>query len=146
MKSLRRKSFTKRSRMDAMQNKLLEKDDDYRLSITKEEFNEDALTNIELVNRETAACVRRVSLAEPSTPASAVKLVTTSGRGIVHYCSLCKNAGIPENKYMSHSNTNCKDKEEMTKRAMSDSVDDRDKQVRKYASTQEGDEAQQNDE
>ena len=42
----------------------------------------------------------------------------TNSRGIVRYCSLCKNAGMPESKHISHSDAQCQDKQEMAKRAM----------------------------
>ena len=50
----------------------------------------------------------------------------TYSRGVAWYCSLYKNAG------MSHSDAQCQDKAEMAKKAMSGSVADQAKQVRKY--------------
>ena len=55
-----------------------------------------------------------------------------NGRGIARHCSLCKNAGMPERKYMSHSDAQCGDKAEMARRAMSGSIADQSKQVKKY--------------
>ena len=57
----------------------------------------------------------------------------TNGRGTARYCSLCKNAGMPEKKYMSHSDANCEDAEEMARRAMGGGMADQNKQVRKYS-------------
>ena len=39
---------------------------------------------------------------------------------------------MPENKYMSHSDTNCQDTEERARRAMGGGMADQNKQVRKY--------------
>ena len=55
-----------------------------------------------------------------------------NSRGTARFCSLCKNAGMPERKYMSHSNSNCEDKEEMARRAMGGGMADQSQQVRKY--------------
>ena len=40
---------------------------------------------------------------------------------------------MPEKKYMSHSDANCEDAEEMARRAMGGGMADQNKQVRKYS-------------
>ena len=132
-----------------MQHKLLEKEGDYRL-ITEEEFNNDALTNLELIDerdRETAKrrtqdeikCAQ-ADLRETSEPSRGIKATKyrkpnnyyTSGRGTVCYCSLCKNAGMPERKYMFHMDDQCQNKDKMARRAMSGGMADQNKQLHKY--------------
>ena len=129
-----------------MQDKILEKDDDYRLT-TEEEFN-DMLTNLELsyerddratrmLAKDDMKCVR-AELREKNdcdngASSNKCRKTNTNSRGIARYCSLCKNAGMPERKYMSHSDAQCQqDKAEMAKKAMSSSVTDQAKQVKKY--------------
>ena len=128
----------------AMQDKILEKDDDYRLT-SEEDFN-DMLTNLELSDERDRATRKiaeedmkrvRAELREKHDRDKGVssnkrRKLNTNGRGIARHCSLCKNAGMPERKFMSHSDSQCQDKTEMAKRAMSGSVADQSKQVKKY--------------
>jgi hypothetical protein len=135
---------------EPMQHKLADKETDYRL-MTEEQCN-DTLTTIELNDEREKAAFKQVAQdevkgvqanlretsAEPRSGINANKRRkqsnNTSGRGTARYCTLCKNAGMPERrKYMSsHSDANCQDKEEMARKAMSGGVADQNKQVRKY--------------
>ena len=40
-------------------------------------------------------------------------------QGTARYCSLCKNAGIPEKKFKSHHNDSCQDRKEILNKAVS---------------------------
>jgi hypothetical protein len=115
--------------------------------MTEKQFN-DTLTTIELNDESERAAFKvaqdevkgaQANLRETSEPRSGINANqrrkqsnNTNGRGIARYCTLCKNAGMPERKYMSHSDANCQDKEEMARRAMSSGMADQNKQVRKY--------------
>ena len=119
-------------------------DDDYRLT-SEEEFN-DMLTNLELSDERDRATrkiaeddmkrvrneLREKHERDKGASSNKRRKLNTNGRGIARHCSLCKNAGMPERKYMSHSDAQCQDKAEMAKRAMSGSVADQSKQVKKY--------------
>ena len=129
--------------LQAMQDKILEKDDYYRLS-SEEDFN-DILTNLELSDERDRATIKiaeeeikriRAEMREKHVLDNGVssnkrRKISTNGRGITRRCSLCKNAGIPERKFMSHLDSQCQDKVEMAKRAMSGSVADQSKQIKK---------------
>jgi hypothetical protein len=129
-----RKSF-KDGLPELMQHKLAE-----------EQFN-DTLTTIEINDERERAAFKveqdevksvQADLRETSEPRSGINANkrrkpsnNTYGRGTARYCTLCKNAGMPERKYMSHSSdANCQDKEEMARRAMSGCMADQNKQVR----------------
>ena len=115
--------------------------------MTEKQFN-DTLTTIELNDESERAAFKvaqdevkgaQANLRKTSEPRSGINANqrrkqsnNTNGRGIARYCTLCKNAGMPERKYMSHSDANCQDKEEMARRAMSSGMADQNKQVRKY--------------
>jgi hypothetical protein len=134
---------------EPMQHKLADnKDTDYRL-MTEEKFN-DTLTTIELKDERERAAYKetqdevksaQANLRETSEPRNGInansrhkqKSNRTNGRGTARFCSLCKNAGMPEKKYMSHLDTNCEDAEEMARRAMGGGMADQNKQVRKYS-------------
>ena len=123
----------------AMQDKILEKDDDYHL-MSEEDFN-DILTNLELSDERDRATRKiteeeikrvRAELREKhdrdnGASSNKGRKLSTNVRGIARHCSLCKNAGIPERKFMSHLDSQCQDKVEMAKRAMSNSVPDQSK-------------------
>ena len=128
-----------------MQHKLTDKETNYRL-MTEEKFNE-TLTTIQLNDKRKRAALKvtqdevkraQADLRETSKPRSGINANkrrkpsnTTNGRGTARYCTLCKNAGMPERKYMSHSSdANCQDKEEMARRAMSGCMADQNKLVR----------------
>jgi hypothetical protein len=129
-----------------MQNELSDKDIHYRV-MTEERFM-DTLTTIEQRDERDRAAYKeaqdevksaQAKLCETSKPRNGnnankrrKQSNNTNGRGTARFCSLCKNAGIPENKYMSHSDTNCKDAKEMARRAMSGGMADQSQQVRKY--------------
>jgi hypothetical protein len=129
-----------------MQHKLTDKETNYRL-MTEEKFNE-TLTTIQLNDKRKRAALKvtqdevkraQADLRETSKPRSGINANkrrkpsnTTNGRGTARYCTLCKNAGMPENKYMSHSDANCQDKQEMARRATSVAWPIR---ISKYAST-----------
>jgi len=132
---------------EPMQHKLADKDTDYRL-MTEEKFN-DMLTTIELKDEHERAAYKeaqdkvksaQANLRETGEPRNGInansrrkqKNNTNGGRGTARFCSLCKNADMPENKYMSHTDANCKDAKEMSRRAMSGGMADQNKQVRKY--------------
>ena len=129
----------------AMQDKILEKDDDYYRLMSEEDFN-DMLTNLELSDERERATrkiaeeeIKRVQTelrekhdGDNGSSSNKRCKLSTNGRGIARHCSLCKNAGMPECNYMSHSDSQCQDKVEMAKRAMSGSVADQSKQVKKY--------------
>jgi hypothetical protein len=131
---------------EPMQHKLADKETDYRL-MTEEQFN-DTLTTIELNDERDRAAFEvaqdevksaQANLRDTSEPRNGINTNkrrkqknNTNGRGTAHFCSLCKNAGMPENKYMSHLDANCEDAEEMARRAMSGGMADQNKQVRKY--------------
>jgi hypothetical protein len=133
---------------EPMQHKLADnKDTDYRL-MTEEKFN-DTLTTIELKDERERAAYKetqdevksaQANLRETSEPRNGInansrhkqKSNRTNGRGTARFCSLCKNAGMPEKKYMSHLDTNCEDAEEMARRAMGGGMADQSQQVRKY--------------
>ena len=134
---------------EPMQHKLADKETDYRLLMTEEQFN-DTLTTIELNDERDRAAFKvaqdevksaQANLRETSEqPRNGInansrrkqKSNRTNGRGTARFCSLCKNAGMPEKKYMSHLDTNCEDAEEMARRAMGGGMADQNKQVRKY--------------
>ena len=115
--------------------------------MTEEQFN-DTLTTIEINDECERAAFKatqdevkhaQADLRETSEPRSGINVNKrrkpsnqTSSRKTARYCSLCKNAGMPENKYMSHSDANCKGAKEMARRAMSGGTADQNKQVRKY--------------
>ena len=96
-----------------MQDKILEKDDDYRL-ITEEEFN-DMLTNLELSDERDRATrklaedeMKRVQaeLGEQNnhnkgSSSNKRRKTNKNSRGVARYCSLCKNAGMPEQAEMA---------------------------------------------
>ena len=129
-----------------MQNELSDKETDYREM--SEEKLMDTLTTIEQKDERDRAAYKE---AQDEVKAAQTKLRETSeprngnnpnkrrkqsndnnSRGTARFCSLCKNAGMPERKYMSHSNSNCEDKEEMARRAMGGGMADQSQQVRKY--------------
>jgi hypothetical protein len=129
-----------------MQNELSDKDIDHCV-MTEERFM-DTLTTIEQRDERDRATYKeaqdevksaQAKLRETSEPRNGnnankrrKQSNNTNGRGTARFCSLCKNAGMPENKYMSHSDTNCKDAKEMARRAMGGGMADQSQQVRKY--------------
>ena len=110
---------------EPMQHKLADKETDYRL-MTEEQFN-DTLTTIELNDERERAAFKvaqdevksaQANLRDTSEPRNGINANkrrkqknNTNGRGTARFCSLCKNAGMPENKYMSHLDANCEDAE-----------------------------------
>jgi hypothetical protein len=131
-----------------MKNELSDKETDYRV-MTEERFM-DTLTTTTIEQRDErdratykeaqdevkSAQAKLRETSEPRNGNNANKRRkqsnNTNGRGTARFCSLCKNAGMPENKYMSHSDTNCKDAKEMARRAMGGGMADQSQQVRKY--------------
>jgi hypothetical protein len=119
---------------EPMQHKLADKDTEYRL-MTKEKFNntlkeaQDEVKSAQANLRETSEQPRNGINANSRRKQKSNR---TNGRGTARFCSLCKNAGMPEKKYMSHSDANCEDAEEMARRAMGGGMADQYKEVRKY--------------
>jgi hypothetical protein len=129
-----------------MQNELSDKETDYCV-MTEERFN-DTLTTIELRDERDRATYKeaqdevksaQMKLRETSEPRNGnnankrhKQSNNTNSRGTARFCSLCKNAGMPERKYMSHSDADCQDAKEMARRAMGGGMADHNKQVRKY--------------
>jgi hypothetical protein len=130
-----------------MQNELSDKETDYCV-MTEERFNDTLTTIAELRDERDRATYKeaqdevksaQVKLCETSEPRNGnnankrrKQSNNTNGRGTARFCSLCKNAGMPEHKYMSHSDADCQDAKEMARRAMSGGMADQSKQVRKY--------------
>ena len=130
---------------EPMQNELSDKETDYRV-MTEEKFN-DTLTTIELRDERDRATYKeaqdevksaQAKLRETSEPRNGINANNrrkqknnTNGRGTARFCSLCKNAGMPESKYGSHMDANCKDAKEMARRAMGGGMADQNAQVRK---------------
>ena len=129
-----------------MQNELSDKETDYREM--SEEKLMDTLTTIEQKDERDRAAYKE---AQDEVKAAQTKLRETSeprngnnpnkrrkqsndnnSRGTARFCSLCKNAGMPERKYMSHTDSNCTDAKEMARRAMGGGMADQSQQVRKY--------------
>jgi hypothetical protein len=131
---------------EPMQHKLADKETDYRV-MTEERFI-DTLTTIELRDERDRVTYKEAQdevksaqaklreTREPRNGNNANKRRkqsnNTNSRGTARFCSLCKNAGMPERKYMSHSDADCQDAKEMARRAMGGGMADHNKQVRKY--------------
>ncbi len=113
---------------DEMQAQLDAKDDDYR-NVDEERFNE-FLINIESANirkresmkraREnlkvaTSQALRSDDLSADSRSPKKMpkKPFKKNGAGTTRVCMHCKNAGMPESKYGTHSSDQCRDKDTM---------------------------------
>jgi hypothetical protein len=108
---------------EPMQNELSDKETNYRV-MTEEKFN-DTLTTIELRGERDRATYKeaqdevksaQAKLRETSEPRNGINANNrrkqknnTNGRGTARFCSLCKNADMPESKYRSHMDANCRD-------------------------------------